>query len=208
LAACSSRAIAVLEEVIGRLDLEVPEKLLATELDARRQQIESQLGQAQLSLEEYLRESEEEQDEEGFWADVEKRSTDALKAQIVLDKVAEEREIAVDQNDLTQHIIRKAQQENTTPNEIAEHLQEHPHHIDEYMLEIRRGKSLALVVESANITDSNGAPVQLGRLRPDGTLSDAVVEGDTDEAAATDSVAGEDAVEGEVLDGQPEESRA
>ncbi|HEX8509963.1 MAG TPA: trigger factor, partial [Propionibacteriaceae bacterium] len=146
---------AVLEEVITRVDVEVPENLLTTELDARKEQIRTQLAQAQLSLEDYLAEAEEEQDEEQFWADVEKRSTDALKAQIVLDKVAEEREISVDQNDLTQHIIRKASQENTTPNEIAEHLQEHPHHIDEYMLEIRRGKSLALVVESATVTDSN-----------------------------------------------------
>jgi trigger factor len=190
---------AVLEEVIGRLDLQVPENLLATELEARREQIQAQLAQAQLSLEQYLSESEEDQDEESFWADVEKRSTDALKAQIILDKVAEERQINVDQNDLTQHIIRKAQQENTTPNEIAEHLQEHPHHIDEYMLEIRRGKSLALVVESAHVVDSDGEPVDLSNLRPDGTISSAdetdAVEGDVLDVDASDesveAVAGE-----------------
>ena len=32
---------------------------------------------------------------------------------MVLDKVAEEREVGIDQNDLTQHIIRKAQAEGT-----------------------------------------------------------------------------------------------
>jgi len=184
---------AVLEEVIAQLDLEVPENLLATELDARKEQIKTQLAQAQLTLEQYLSETEEDQDEEGFWADVEKRSTDALKAQIILDKVAEEREISVDQNDLTQHIIRKAQQENTTPNEIAEHLQEHPHHIDEYMLEIRRGKSLALVVESATVKDSNGEPVDLSNLRPDGTLADEVLEGETVAAEDGQDTTGADA---------------
>jgi trigger factor len=180
---------AVLEDVISRVDVEVPENLLSTELDARKEQIQSQLAQAQLSLEDYLAEAEEEQDEEQFWADVEKRSTDALKAQIVLDKVAEEREIAVDQNDLTQHIIRKASQENTTPNEIAEHLQEHPHHIDEYMLEIRRGKSLALVVESATVTDSDGERVDLSNLRPDGTLEEPALEGETEADTAGEVVA-------------------
>jgi trigger factor len=163
---------AVLEELISKLELEVPENLLNSELDARRQQIETQLASAQLTLEEYLTESEDGQDEETFWADVEKRSTDALKAQIILDKVAEDRGISVDQNDLTSHIMRKAQQENTTPNEIADHLKEHPHHIDEYMLEIRRGKSLALIVESATVTDSAGEPVDLGALRPDGSLGE------------------------------------
>ena len=161
---------AVLEELIGRLEIEVPENILAGELDARRTQITEQLGQAQLSLEQYLTEAEEGQTEEEFWADVETRSTQALKAQMILDKVADERQIGVDQNDLTQHIIRKAQAENTAPQQIADHLQEHPHHIDEYMTEIRRGKSLALIVEAATVTDSSGEPVELSRLREDGTL--------------------------------------
>ena len=93
-----------------------------------------------MSLGRYLEESEEAETEEEFWADLERRSGDALLAQIILDKVAEERGVSLDQNDLTQHIIRKAQQEGTTPQQIADHLQEHPHHIDEYMQEIRRGQ--------------------------------------------------------------------
>jgi trigger factor len=180
---------AVLEAVIAQVDLDVPEQLLATELDARKEQITSQLAEAQLTLDQYLSEAEDDEDEEGFWAGVEKRSTDALKAQMVLDKVAEEREITVDQNDLTQHIIRKAQQENTTPNEIAQHLQEHPHHIEEYMLEIRRGKSLALVVESATVKDSNGETIDLRNLQPDGTVAEPVLEGSTDEDSTIESSA-------------------
>ena len=73
---------------------------------------------------------------------------------MVLDKVAEERAIGVDQNDLTQHILRKAQADGVPPQQVADHLKEHPHHIEEYMLEIRRGKALALIVESATVTDS------------------------------------------------------
>jgi trigger factor len=184
---------AVLEELINQLDIEVPENLLASELDARRQQITAQLGQAQLSLEQYLAEAEENQTEDEFWADVETRSTQALKAQMILDKVADEHQVGVDQNDLTQHIIRKAQAENTAPQQIADHLQEHPHHIDEYMTEIRRGKSLALIVESATVTDANGDPVELARLREDGTIADPAVEDEADAEAAPDA---EDATAG------------
>jgi trigger factor len=182
---------AVLEELITQLDIEVPENLLASELDARRQQITAQLGQAQLSIEQYLAEAEENQSEEEFWADVETRSTQALKAQMILDKVADEHQVRVDQNDLTQHIIRKAQAENTAPQQIADHLQEHPHHIDEYMTEIRRGKSLALIVESATVTDSNGEPVELARLREDGTIGDPTAEGEAGDEASSDAVADE-----------------
>ena len=84
---------------------------------------------------------------------------------MVLDKVAEDRAISVDQNDLTQHILRKAQADGVAPQQVADHLKEHPHHIEEYMLEIRRAKALALIVESATVTDSNGAKVELATLR-------------------------------------------
>ena len=185
---------AVLEELIGRLDLEVPENLLASETDARKQQITGQLAQAQLSLEQYLSEAEEGQTEDEFWAEVDTRSTQALKAQMILDKVAEDRQVGVDQNDLTQHIIRKAQADNTSPQQVADHLQEHPHHIDEYMTEIRRGKALAVIVESATVPDSNGAPVELANLREDGTIADPSAE--------------TEAVEGDVLDAPAEQEQA
>ncbi|MCW2811189.1 MAG: tig [Friedmanniella sp.] len=185
---------AVLEALVDSLDVAIPENILASELDARRQQITSQLGQAQLTLEQYLLDAEEGQTEEEFWTDVEARSTQALKAQMVLDKVAEERSISVDQNDLTQHIIRKAQADNVPPQQVADHLQEHPHHIDEYMLEIRRGKSLALIVESATVTDSNGDRVDLAGLREDGSLAtDAPAEAETATDAPADDAATADA---------------
>jgi trigger factor len=183
---------AVLEELIGRLDLAVPENLLASETDARKQQITSQLAQAQLSLEQYLTEAEEGQTEDEFWADVDTRSTQALKAQMILDKVAEDHQVGVDQNDLTQHIIRKAQADNVPPQQVADHLQEHPHHIDEYMTEIRRGKALALIVESATVTDSNGAPVELANLREDGTIADPDAETETVEGDVLDAPAEQD----------------
>lgn len=172
---------AVLESLVDSVDIAVPENLLSTELDSRREQITGQLAQAGLTLEQYLADAEEGQTEEEFWADAELRATQALKAQMVLDKVAESSQVAVDQNDLTQHILRKAQAEGTPPQQIADHLQEHPHHIEEYMLEIRRGKALAGIVEAATVTDSQGEPVELERLREDGSLG--APEADAQDAA-------------------------
>jgi trigger factor len=199
---------AVLEELITQLDIEVPENLLASELDARRQQITAQLGQAQLSLEQYLAEAEEDQTEDEFWADVETRSTQALKAQMILDKVADEHQVGIDQNDLTQHIIRKAQAENTAPQQIADHLQEHPHHIDEYMTEIRRGKSLALIVESATVTDSNGDRVELAGLREDGTIADPTVEDEAGVQGSPEAVSDDEAVSVDATVGEEEQAKA
>ena len=161
---------AVLEELLTQVEIALPENVVQADFDARKQEFESTLGNAGLTLEEYLADGE--QTPEGFWAELEERTATALRAQLVLDQVAEERELTVDQNDLTTHIIRKAQQENTAPQQIADHLQEHPHHIDEYMTEIRRGKALGVLVEAAEITDSTGATVDLSVLQPDGSIKD------------------------------------
>ena len=162
---------AVLVALLDQLDIDAPDNLRESEMDARREQVTSQLSQAGLTLEDYLKESADGQTADEFWADVEQRATQAIKAQMVLDKVAEERAIRVDQNDLTQHILRKAQADGVPPQQVADHLKEHPHHIDEYMLEIRRAKALALVVESASVTDSSGGRVELATLTEDGTYA-------------------------------------
>jgi trigger factor len=174
---------AVLETLIGQVDVDVPEHLLNSEIDGRRRQITEQLAQAGLTVEQYLADIAEDQTEDEFWADLESRGEQTLRAQIILDKVAEERAIDVDQNDLTQHILRKAQTDGVAPQQIADHLQEHPHHIEEYMLEIRRGKALAMIVESATVTDSNGSVVPLANLHEDGSYAEAEAEPAEDDVA-------------------------
>ena len=174
---------AVLETLIQQVDIEVPEHLLNSEIDSRRKQITEQLAQAGLTVEQYLADISDDQTEDEFWADLEQRGEQALKAQIVLDKVADEREIDVNQNDLTQHILRKAQSEGVPPQQIADHLKEHPHHIEEYMLEIRRGKVLAMIVEAVTVTDSNGSVVPLANLREDGSYAEPEAEAAEDDAA-------------------------
>lgn len=163
---------AVLENLLGQLEIELPENVVGSEIEARKSQIQSQLDGASIDLDDYLAETGEAEDAESFWSGVEKRSADAMKAQLVLDKTAEQVGVSVDQNDLTQHIFRRAQEEGTAPQEIIAHMQEHPHHIDEYMLEIRRGKALAAIVEAATVTDSNGDVVELARIQSDGSLGD------------------------------------
>jgi trigger factor len=157
---------------VNQVELELPEHLLNSELDGRRKQITEQLAQAGLTVEQYLADIAENQTEEEFWADLEARGAQALKAQIILDKVAEEHSLDADQNDFTQHLLRKAQSEGTSPQQVADHLKEHPHHIEEYVQEIRRAKALAMIVESATVTESNGTVVELAKLQEDGTYAD------------------------------------
>ena len=79
---------------------------------------------------------------EEFEADLERRVRDAVAAQFVLDAIAKKEEFGVDQNELSQHMVRRAQQSGQDPQEFANHMFEH-NHIPELVQEILRGKALA-----------------------------------------------------------------
>jgi trigger factor len=160
---------AVLEKLLEQVEVPLPDTVVADELTERRRSIEQQLVLAGITLDKYL--EDEGQTQEEFEADLERRVRDAVAAQFVLDKVANELEVGVDQSELTEHMVRRAQQSGQDPQEFANHMFEH-NHIPELVAEIRRGKALAEIVESATVTDGSGNVVDLTSLRPDGTLGD------------------------------------
>ena len=79
---------------------------------------------------------------EEFEADQERRVRDAMVAQFVLDEIAGKDEIGVEQSELSEHMVRRAQQSGQDPQEFANHMFEH-NHVPELISEIRRGKALA-----------------------------------------------------------------
>ncbi|MEZ0579357.1 trigger factor [Nocardioides sp. MH1] len=182
---------AVLEALLEKVEIPLPESLVTEELNARRQSVEQQLAYAGMSLEKYL--EDEEQTQEEFEAELERRVRDAVAAQFLLDEIADKGEIGVDQGELTQHMVRRAQQSGQDPQEFVNHMLEH-NHVPEMVQEIRRGKALAQLVESAVVKDASGNVVELKNLRPDGTIGDP--EDDAAEAAEVASAeAGESAEE-------------
>lgn len=163
----------VLANIVKATEFELPEALINAETEARKSLVEKQLSQAGLTVEQYLADAEEEEaeTEEDFWAEIEKRTAEALRAQIILDKYADDTEVRVSQQDLSELIMQKAMQNGTTPEQEANHMVEH-NHMGEWMQEIRRGKALGSLVNSAKVTDSEGNIVDLSRLQSDGTYAE------------------------------------
>jgi trigger factor len=122
-----------------------------------------------MTMEAYLEEQGQTQEE--FEADLERRVREAVAAQFVLDEIAKKEEFGVDQNELSQHLVRRSQQSGQDPQEFANHMFEH-NHIPELVQEILRSKALARIVESATVTDESGQHVELKNLRPDGTIGE------------------------------------
>lgn len=180
---------AVLEKVLTLVDVPVPEGLLVDELAARKENLEQQLGYSGMTMEQFLEGEEQTQDE--FDEDLKKRSEDAIKAQFVLDLVAEQQELSVNDQELTEHIVRHAQRSGVSPDQFAQHAVEN-NLVPSLVSEVVRGKALAYLVENATVTDASGNTVELKTLQPDGTYGDPEAEG-ADEAADAEAAVAEPA---------------
>lgn len=182
---------AVLEKLLDLVEVPLPETMVTDELNARRQNIEQQLMQAGMTMEAYL--DSEEQTIDEFEAELEKRVRDAVAAQFVLDTIAKKEQVGVDQQELSQHIMRRAQQSGQDPQEFANHMVEH-NHIPDMVQEVVRGKALALLVESATVTDESGTVVDLKNLQADGSIAEPTDDADdAAEGAPEDSAQDENA---------------
>jgi trigger factor len=179
---------AVLEKLLTMVEVPLPEAAVSDELLQRRSSIEQQLAYAGLTEQEYLEAEGQTADE--FAQDLDKRVRESMAAQFVLDDIADAESLAVSQQELTDHMLRRAQQSGQSPEDYVRHAMEH-NHVPEYVAEVRRGKALALVVESAVVTDSAGDAVELKTLLPDGTYGDpdgaAESEGEDSTAAPVES---------------------
>jgi trigger factor len=164
---------AVLETLLERVEIPVPEAVVEEELTARRQNVEQQLAQAGMSMQDYL--DSEEQTVDEFENDLLKRVRDAVAAQFLLDEIAKAEEIGIEQQELTEHMLRRAQQSGQNPNDYVKHMLEH-NHVPELVSEVVRGKALAMLVEQAVVKDESGNHVELKNLRPDGTIGEPEAE--------------------------------
>ena len=172
---------AVLEKLLTAVDIPLPESAVAEELKGRRDSINEQLAAAGMTEADYL--ASEGQTEDEFAEDLSARVREAMAAQFLLDEIATAESIGVDESELTQHLLRKAQQSGTTPEQYVQHVMEH-NHVPELVAEVRRAKALAFVVENGMVTDASGNPVELKTLQPDGTYADPADSESTDESGA------------------------
>jgi trigger factor len=169
----------VLDEIVGKVEAPLPDGLVEEELKGRREQIQQQLAYAGLTFESYL--EDEGQTAEEFEADLERRVRDSIVAQFVLDQVVADSEIGIQDEELSQHIFRRAQESGQDPNSYIQHIMEH-NHVPEMVSEVLRGKALAQLMQQATVKDASGTVLELGKLRADGSIAD-----DEDEAADASS---------------------
>jgi trigger factor len=148
--------------LVASVDFPLPENVIKAEVDARQHNLAHQLESAGMSREDFL--AAEGQSSAEFDADIEARTRAALAAQFVLDKVVEQEQLSVTEEELSQHIVRSASRFGVSPDEFAQQVVQ-AGQVPTLVGEVVRGKALALVLERATVTDASGRPVDIEALR-------------------------------------------
>ena len=172
----------VLEALMEQVEIPLPEGFLHAEVHFRHDSIVNQLQQAGLTLEAYL--EHEGQTREEFDAEVEKRATEAMKAQFLLDAVARKEEVQISQEEITRHLIERAQSAGMNPDQFAQQIVQ-AGQANMLVAEAVRGKALAVILTAATVSDESGNPVDLSELLVDGVGAGGDDEDPDDEVAET-----------------------
>jgi trigger factor len=157
-----------LQALLARVEVPLPESIVTTELEGRHATMTSQLQAAGLTKEEYL--DSEGQSAEDFDAEVEHHAREAIKAQLLLDTIAAKEQLEVAQDELTEHLLRRATRLGMSPEQFANEIVS-AGQVQVLISEVIRGKALARVLESAKVTDASGRSVDLAALG-EGTVAE------------------------------------
>lgn len=101
--------------------------------------------------------------DEGHREETEREARRNLKGQFIFDKIADAEEVSVGQDELSQWLMMQAPQYGMTPDQFAKALVD-AGQVPTAVAEIRRGKALGVVLDSAKIVDTNGEPVDLKEI--------------------------------------------
>jgi trigger factor len=181
------------EALLERVDIPMPEHVLADEISYRKQSMDQQLQQMGTTREVYAQiegKSVEDLDQE-----LENDAREAIRAQFVLDAIARKEELQVGEAELTDTIVRRARQSGLRADEYAQQVVQSGQ-LGALMSEVLRGKALAFVLEHAKISDASGRPVDLDSLTREFDESAAAP------IEATDDEASDDTVEADVAEGE------
>ncbi|MFF9339806.1 MULTISPECIES: trigger factor [unclassified Streptomyces] len=170
----------VLEKFLELAEIPVPEKLLEDEVNTRKHNLEHhQLGQMGLSLEKYLELQGKTVEE--FETETKEQAVKGIKTQFLLDELVSKEELNVEQEELTEHLFRRAASSGMSPDQFAQAVVQGGQ-VPMLVGEVARGKALAVVVEAAKVVDTNGEVVDLSDDEDEVEAAAEAVEAVTGEA--------------------------
>jgi trigger factor len=145
-----------LETLLSIVDVPLPENIVAAQVDAALHNAIHGLDHDEAKLAENL--EAEGSSREKFDADNREAAEKAVKTQLLMDAIADELDIEVTENDLTERLVLMSRQYGIQPQQLVGLLQQN-NQLPAVYADVRRGLAVAAVVEAATVTDTDGTVV-------------------------------------------------
>jgi len=189
----------VVEELLERTDVPVPEKVVEDEVNNRKEQLNHQFGHDEDALARAL--EAQGKTVEQYDTETREEAEQEVRQQLLLDRLADAEEAEPGNNELMERIMYQAQQAGVKPEEYIQQAQQSGQ-LGAIYADVRRSKALVKVLRRAVVTDTSGNAVDLSEvLGADDDEQPDTVEGDTaEEDTAEEDTAEEDAAAGESDD--------
>ena len=201
-----------LDALLAKIDIPLPDNVVEEDVQRRNESIDEQLQRSGRTREQYLEsvgKTAEELD-----ADIEQEARRSVKMGFVLDKLALDNELNVEQEELTAFVVQQAQRMGVAPDQLARHLTD-AGQITAVVQDVLRSKALDLLMEHAAIKDESGREVDPKAIMAEATAASTGADeasaqpaGEGADAAADEGSAGQAPAAGDAGDEAAEAGRA
>jgi trigger factor len=176
------------EALLEQVEVPLPDSVVADEAHRMQHQIQDQIQAAGADWDTYLQIVGKSQDE--FTADLDEQARASVKTSLVLDQLARQEELGVDDAELSYFVTRQAEQMGIQPEVLARQLAE-AGQIGAAAAEVLRGKAVARLTDQVNLQDEAGNELSYAKLigadEAEAEAAEVVAEAEVDVAEAADA---------------------
>jgi trigger factor len=144
---------ATLDTLLEQVDMPLPEAIVQAQVDNTVHSALHGLEHDEGKFAEAL--AKQGSSREEFDADARAAAEKTVKTQLLLDALADDLDIQVGQDDLTERLVLMSRQYGIEPQQLLSYMQEN-NQLPTMFADLRRGLAIAAVVEAAAVTDTDG----------------------------------------------------
>ena len=179
---------AALDTLLEQVEVPLPEAIVKAQVDSALHNALHSLDHDESKLEEVL--AQQGKSREEFENETRTAAETDVKRQLLLDALADELEVQVGQDDLTERLVATSRQYGIEPQQLVAYLQEN-NQLPAMFADVRRSLAIAEVIRAATVTDTAGNAIDTSEFfgkPPEADAAEPVGEaeqaGESDEADA------------------------
>ncbi|OBJ12290.1 trigger factor [Mycobacterium sp. 1482292.6] len=144
---------AALDTLLEQVEVPLPEAIVKAQVDSALHNALHSLNHDESKLEEVL--AQQGKSREEFETETRTAAETDVKRQLLLDALADELEVQVGQEDLTERLVATSRQYGIEPQQLLAYLQEN-NQLPAMFADVRRALAIAEVIRAATVTDTAG----------------------------------------------------